>query len=73
MNNTYTIKKKAIKPLLDNIDNFMTNITKFSSKYKDYSYNIKIMNNDKDPEFFDTEINITYEKQKSIKEVSRSS
>lgn len=73
LNNTYLIQNKPIKELLDNLDKFTTNITKFKSKHKGYDYKIEITNNDEDKDFFDAEINITYEKQDSIKEVSRTS
>lgn len=62
LNNTYLIQNKPIKELLDNLDKFTTNIMKFKSKHEGYNYNIEITNNNEDKDFFDAEINITYEK-----------
>lgn len=42
LNNTYIIQNKPIKELLDNLDNFLTNIDKFRNKHKNYNYNINI-------------------------------
>jgi len=62
LNNIYLIRNKPIKELLDNLDKFTTNIMKFKSKHKGYDYKIEITNNNEDKDFFDAEINITYEK-----------
>jgi len=61
MSNKYTINNKPLKEILDNIDSFMTNITKFQEKYKGYSYNIEITNNGL---LWNGEINIKHEKSK---------
>ena len=62
LNNIYTVKNKPIKQLLDNIDNFMTNIVKFNNKHKGYSYHIEI-NRNLNNELWSAEIEIKHEKQ----------
>lgn len=67
--NTYVIENKPLKELLDNIDKITTNIEKFKEKHEGYNYNIKVVNNAQDKDYFDAEINIMYEEQKSTKTV----
>ena len=67
MNNTYYIKNKSIKDLLDSVDEFTTNIERFKLKYKDYNYTINLIKNNK---LWDAEITIKYEKQEDIKALS---
>jgi CYTH domain-containing protein len=62
--NTYTIKDKPIKEVLDNIDNFMSNITKFTTKHKGYSYRINI-GRDPNNELWNAEIIIKHDKQET--------
>jgi CYTH domain-containing protein len=62
MNNTYTLEKQSIKEILDNIDNFMTDINRFSSKHKGYSYSINI--NKSEDDLWDAEITINNETEK---------
>lgn len=64
LNNTYTIHKKPLKQVLDNIDDFITNIHKFKLKHKGYNYTIQLSKNG---ELWDAEIKISYEKQEDIK------
>lgn len=42
MNNTYTIREKDFKKVLDQIDSFKTKMELFQEKYSNYSYNIDI-------------------------------
>ena len=42
MNNTYTIRNKSIKDILDHIDSFVSNMTNFTDNHKDYKYDITI-------------------------------
>jgi len=63
--NTYVIENKPLKELLDNIDKISSNIEVFKEKHKGYNYDIKIMNNAQDSDYFDAEINIMYEKQEN--------
>lgn len=69
-NNTYTIQNKPIRELLDNLDNFLTNIDKFRNKHKNYSYNINI-EAEKTKGLWKAEITIQYEKQDNIKRLER--
>ena len=62
--NTYTITDKPIKQVLDNIDNFMSNITKFTNKHEGYSYRINI-DRDPDNKLWNAEITIKHEKQET--------
>ncbi len=68
LNNTYTIYRKPLKELLDNVDGFITNINKFRTKHKGYNYTIQL---NKNGELWDAEIKINYEKQKSTKTITR--
>lgn len=63
MNNTYTLENQTIKEILDNIDNFMTDINKFNSKFKNYSYSINIKKSEDD--LWDAELTINNEKQET--------
>jgi len=68
MNNTYIIQNKPLKELLDNIDSFITNMTKFSQKHKGYKYNVEVSNNLEDKNYWDAQITIKYEKQEYIED-----
>lgn len=73
LNNTYIIQNKPLKQLLDNIDNFITNISKFKEKHNGYDYTIEVTNNKKDKDFYDAEITIKYEKQRDIETIKEMS
>jgi len=68
LDNIYTIHKKPLKQVLDNIDDFVTNIHKFKTKHKGYNYTIQL---NKNGELWDAEIKISYEKQEDIKAIER--
>lgn len=42
LNNTYTIKHKSITKVLNQIDNFVTNMSKFTKDHLGYGYTIDI-------------------------------
>ena len=67
LNNVYHIEKKLIKELLDDVDKFTTNISKFTNKHKGYNYSVEITNNKLDKDFFDAKITIKHEKQNNVK------
>lgn len=66
MNNIYIIQNKPLKELLDNIDSFITNMSKFNKKHKGYSYNVEVSNNLEDKDYWDAQITIKYEKQNNM-------
>jgi len=63
-NNTYTLKDKSIKKLLDKIETFIINMNVFTSKHDGYSYTLTI---NKYSNMWEAEINIKDEKQNYIK------
>ena len=46
MNNTYYIKNRKIKELLDNVQEFIINMSKFNDRHQGYSYTIDISKNE---------------------------
>lgn len=42
MNNTYSITRDKAVEVLDDVDKFMTNFTKFNEKFPQYSYTVDI-------------------------------
>ena len=60
LNNSYIIKGKQIKEILNELDIIISNIDKFRSRHSGYEYSIRLTNRNN---LWDAEINITNEKQ----------
>jgi|LakMenEpi03Aug12_release.lakeMendotaPanAssembly.Ray.scaffolds.fasta_scaffold133414_5 hypothetical protein len=67
-NNTYTLKDKNIKKLLDKVEAFITNMNVFTTKHEGYSYKLEIS---KFKNLWEAEIHIKDEKQNSIKRTEK--
>lgn len=61
MNNTYTIKSNNLKKVLNKIETIIENLNTFNIKHCNYTYNIKITNNNNN--LWNAEVNIQNEKQ----------
>ena len=64
LNNTYTIKHKSITKVLNQIDSFITNMSKFTKDHLGYSYDLEIFSRN---DFWVCEINIKNEKRENNK------
>ncbi len=69
-NNTYTLKDKSIKKLLDKVESFITNMNVFTTKHEGYSYKLEIS---KFKDLWEAEINIKDEKSNNIKRTQEAS
>jgi hypothetical protein len=69
LNNKYVITEKNIKNVLDKIDNFISNMSKFTKDHSRYGYSIDISLKDN---LWVCEINIKHEKQENNKALRES-
>ncbi len=69
-NNTYTLKDKSIKKLLDKVESFIINMNVFTTKHEGYSYKLEIS---KFKDLWEAEINIKDEKSNNIKRTQEAS
>lgn len=67
-NNTYTLKDKSIKKLLDKIESFIINMNVFTTKHENYSYNLEL---NKYKGIWEVEINIKDEKRNNIEGIKK--
>lgn len=65
MNNTYHIKEKPIKEILDSVDSFLTNMKLFTDNHEGYTYDIKIYK--MQPDVWNADITITKQKRENYK------